>query len=74
MRQVHLKWNLVELITREDDNHYRCTVCEKKIGHKNDMRKHLETHLTGLSYDCQYCGKSFRLKISLLTHQYRHHQ
>jgi len=49
-----------ELVTREEDNSYRCTVCEKKMGHKNNMRKHLETHLTGLSYDCQYCGKSFR--------------
>ena len=63
-----------ELITREDDNHYRCTVCEKKIGHKNDMRKHLETHLTGLSYDCQYCGKSFRLRNALHKHKHFVHK
>ena len=63
-----------ELVTRGEDNLYKCTVCEKKMGHKNNMRKHLETHLTGLSYDCQYCGKSFRFKNSLQCHQYTIHK
>ena len=53
-----------ELIVKENDT-YRCTVCEKTQSHKTKMRLHLESHLTGLSYDCPTCGKNFRLKQSL---------
>ena len=61
-----------ELIVK-DDNGYRCTVCEKHMKKKNDMRRHLETHLTGLSYECQLCGKSFRSDNALCKHRHRVH-
>ena len=53
-----------ELVVREDKL-YRCTVCNKSMKNKNDMRRHLETHLTGLSFDCQFCGKTFRSSNNL---------
>ena len=37
-----------ELIEMNEHGLYRCTVCEKKIKNKKDMKRHLETHL-GLS-------------------------
>ena len=60
-----------ELVVREN-NTFRCTVCEKTMGHKYNMKKHLETHLTGLSYDCHHCGKTFRSSNSLHVHSYEH--
>ena len=61
-----------ELIVKENDT-YRCTVCEKTQSHKTKMRLHLESHLTGLSYDCPTCGKNFRLKQSLNMHMSNKH-
>ena len=57
----------LELVVKEN-NIYRCTVCEKTQSHRTKMRLHLETHLTGLSYDCPTCGKNFRFKNSLNRH------
>ena len=62
-----------ELIEREEDGRYRCTVCEKKTrGNKTDIKRHLETHLSGLSYDCSQCGKNFRSSSALRKHIYNH--
>ena len=58
----------VELIEKEEDGLYRCTVCEKKNKHRTGMKRHLETHLSGLSYDCSQCGNSFRSSSALRSH------
>ena len=59
----------VELIEKEEeDGVYRCTVCEKKIKNRTGMKRHLETHLSGLSYDCSQCGSSFRSSNALRMH------
>ena len=45
------------------DGSYRCTVCGKTINSRNrkqDMKKHIETHIEGLSYECELCQKTFR--------------
>ena len=57
----------LELIVKENKM-YRCTVCEKTQTDKTKMRLHLESHLTGLSYDCPTCGKNFRLRHTLNMH------
>ena len=62
----------LELIVKEKDT-YRCTVCEKTQTHKTKMRLHLETHLTGLSYDCPTCGKNFRSRNAFNQHISREH-
>ena len=62
-----------ELVEKEDCGTYVCTVCEKKIKIKRDMRRHLETHLSGLSYNCSPCGKSFRSSNSMRKHNERNH-
>ena len=58
-----------ELIEKEAGGPFRCTVCEKKIKDKRDMKRHLETHLSGLSYDCPICGKNFRSSDALRHHK-----
>ena len=50
---------------------FRCTVCEKTMTqtHRGSMKRHLEAHLSGLSYGCNLCGKTFRLSITLANHK-----
>ena len=62
----------IELIVKENKM-YRCTVCDKTQTDKTKMRLHLETHLTGLSYDCPTCGKNFRSRNAFNTHISREH-
>ena len=62
-----------ELIAKEGGN-YRCTVCEKSMGHKANMERHVETHMTGLSYDCKLCGETFRSRNTLKHHNFHIHK
>ena len=59
-----------ELIVREN-NTWRCTVCQMISNSKFNIKRHLETHLSGLSYDCHKCGKNFRSSKALDNHNYR---
>ena len=58
-----------ELVVKENGL-YTCTVCQKTMGHKTKMRLHVETHMSGLSYDCHLCGQNFRSRNSLNSHGY----
>ena len=57
-----------ELVLKEDKL-FRCTVCNKTMPHRTNMKKHLETHLSGLSYECPLCGKTYRTEKALLDHK-----
>ena len=56
-----------ELIVKEHGI-YMCKVCEKSMGHKANMERHVETHMTGLSYECKHCGETFRSRHVLKHH------
>ena len=67
---------LMENLEPMDDGHFRCTICGKdsfgigKTGdRKNKMKNHVETHIEGLSYPCQICGKECRSRQSLADHK-----
>ena len=60
-----------ELIVREG-NVLRCTMCERTMTHKGSMKRHLETHLTGLNYSCHLCDETFRSSMSLSNHKRMH--
>ena len=66
--------NLEEL----EDGHFRCKFCGKdstgmkktqKACLKVNMRNHVETHIEGVSFPCQICGKEFRSKNSFSVHK-----
>ena len=62
-----------ELVAKEE-GYLRCTVCEKTMVHQGSMKRHLETHLTGLSYNCQHCGDTFRSRNTLKHHNFLKHK
>ena len=61
-----------ELILVKGGN-FKCSVCEKIMGHKGSMERHVETHMTGLSYDCKHCGVTLRSRMTLKHHVHNNH-
>ena len=57
-----------ELVETEDGV-YKCTVCAKTMTHRFSMRRHIETHMSGLSYNCNFCDKTFRSSRSYDRHR-----
>jgi hypothetical protein len=50
---------------------YSCTVCGKEKQGRNstqDMRRHIETHIEGVSHPCNLCGKVSRSSNALHAH------
>ena len=63
-----------EYLVRAEDGSYTCGVCGKAgVSQKQGMQKHIETHMDGLSFPCQKCGKIFRSRNSRLKHRYTYH-
>ena len=69
---IDVKQLYQELILKENGN-YKCTVCEKSMGHKASMERHVEIHMTGLSYECKNCGETFRSRVTLKWHSQSNH-
>ena len=66
---------IAEYIIRTNDNFYSCKFCGKSgVKARTDMKKHVETHLEGLSFPCQHCGKTFRSRNALQLHNSRRHR
>ena len=57
-----------EMVVKEEGI-FRCTHCNRTMTHRGSMKRHVETHLSGLSYDCQNCGKTFRSSRFLEYHK-----
>ena len=71
-----LKRTIEQYIERDADGKFTCTLCGRKgVGEAKNARSnlelHIETHLEGLSFPCQLCGKIFRSRHALKNHKYR---
>ena len=53
---------------------FKCKICGKIAKQCGDIKKHVETHLEGLSYPCQQCGKTFRSADALRWHTFCKHK
>ena len=62
-----------ELMEKDSNGMFRCTVCGKISKNPGHTREHVETHIEGLSFSCSYCGKEFRSRNSMRSH-YRFHK
>ena len=58
----------------ENNGLFVCSVCGKSASTRQNLGKHIETHIDGLSFSCQYCNKSFRSRNSLQRHESQQHK
>ena len=38
------------------------------------MKEHMETHVSGLSYECQFCERTYKTRSSLRSHEHKQHR
>ena len=62
-----------EMIFRTESG-FQCNVCTKEGKDLRNMLRHAETHIEGVSYPCQHCGKTFRSVNSLKSHKTTRHK
>ena len=63
-----------EYIVRGEDGKYSCGYCGKSATLLGDIKRHIETHIEGLSFSCQSCDKTFRSRNVLHSHYSRSHK
>ena len=66
---------IAENIFKATDGTYSCNICGKSgVKERWNMKNHVETHLEGLSFPCEHCGKTFRSRNNLNVHISRQHR
>ena len=56
-------------VEKSSDGLYKCGLCGKTAKRIRNLKNHIETHIEGLSFPCQLCGKTFRSRNSYNTHK-----
>ena len=70
------KQMILENVEFRADGSAVCNICGKTTqgNHaKYIINQHMETHIEGISFSCENCGKSFRSKNSLRSHKSQKH-
>ena len=67
VRNIDVKQLYQELIVKEEGT-FRCSICGRSMAHKTNMERHVEIHMTGLTYECKHCYNIFRSGESLKNH------
>ena len=75
----NMKTKLDSMIESVDgtDNMLKCTVCRKEtrgMKARTILRKHIETHIEGLSYPCNQCDTVSRTSNASQVHGFRNHR
>ena len=66
---------ILENIIKNADGTFSCRLCGKNSGKiATNIKNHVETHIEGLNYPCQTCGKMFRSRNSLNSHKTLYHR
>ena len=67
-----VKLKVLEYLEKDDNGNSRCKLCGTLMTGRNrnyNMKKHIETHIDGISHSCRICGKQFRSSNSLSVHK-----
>ena len=62
-----------EIISKQD-NYWTCTICQFKSPARGHLREHAETHIEGLQYPCNNCGKIMRSSAAYRVHLRKFHK
>ena len=54
----------------KDRTMWQCKECNKLSRNKGNLKKHVEIHMSGLSYSCRNCDKTFKTRNLLSVHMY----
>ena len=79
MDQQEIKDKISEYLIECSDKSYKCALCGKisfknsKNTQKDNMKKHIETHLEGLAYTCPICQKECKSRNALALHKGKYH-
>jgi len=79
LKNMHIQRSTHENLRKIDDmliqeaDIIRCTICMKTSTNRTYMRRHVEIHMDGLSYECNLCKNTFRNKNLLCNHKQRAH-
>ena len=71
--EYEVKSKINELLSKENGMLF-CGSCGKSGKDERNMRRHIETHIDGVSYPCEMCGKTFRSKNSRNCHKSIYHK
>ena len=66
--------SMMTSINDGEGNKWMCTVCEKTSKLKGDIKRHVESHIEGVSHTCGLCGKVSRSSMGLVLHMSRDHK
>ena len=70
--QIKLK---IEELYEKSDGVWRCLVCGYTTDNCSGMiKRHIESHIDGLSYTCTLCNKEFKSKNGLSSHKSSFHK
>ena len=58
----------IEKMMEKVDGVWKCMTCGRTDKAKGHMKEHIEIHIDGLSFPCQFCDKTYRSRLSLRTH------
>ena len=71
---TEIQQKINDMLDKSLDGTFNCTECGKTGKDSSNMRKHIETHIEGLSYSCPNCTKTFRSKQSFRNHLSLYHK
>ena len=67
--------SMMERLRERSEFKWRCKVCDRRTkGSKDNMRRHVEKHIDGLSYPCLQCGKVSKSSSGLKMHMVNYHR
>ena len=53
---------------------WMCTQCGKQHANKTNIVHHVDQHIEGVQYSCEYCGKVFKSQGGLNNHVTQKHR